>query len=357
MRSVIVLTLLACVSCGGGHGLRITAVSGDAAAATMLFADGDRLIFDGKTVARVAYNGRARWQIDAPGWLVSSPDSEELWFIDTDAHRSTTVVRVAAMTGAVLSQSGATSSIGHWVSSRSALYRVDSYTVDRVDPRTGSPLWSVHGAFVEHEPQAAPNALWIRCGGGVCGFAAVNGAPIATLPAANWPMLTPDGTTLVLQARDAALAYDSTTGALQWSAPVPTGSIVAKTAVSDRWVAILSSDADHVDRLQVVTRATGAPVWSIIGTRGHYLEYIAAGGNLVAWYDDRDSSIRVAHMPDGATARVMQLHEGFVFSIDASGVAPAIPDHAPSILDNVVRVTRFDNVFAFRVRNPDGSEP
>jgi len=241
---------------------------------------------------------------------------------------------------------------GGWFERGDALYHVDSYEVSRVDPATGNDVWSVKGGFVEYDAQAGPVALWVRCDGGVCGFAADSGAVVATLPHANWPMLTPDGTTLVLQASDGATVYDAATGKLKWTAPAATADTkVNKTAVSDRWLAVLSSGgADDVpDHVQVFAIGGGKPVWSVSSAKGKYLEYIAAGGDLVVWYDSGSSAIHAVRLPDGARAKVYQLHEKFVLSTDASGTAPAVPDGAPEVDGDQVLVKDFGNVHGFRV--------
>jgi len=243
-------------------------------------------------------------------------------------------------------------SYGSWLRRDGALYHVDSYEVARVDPVTGNDVWSVKGEFSQYDAQAGPATVWVPCDRGVCGLAAATGAPVATLPHANWPMLTPDGTTLVLQAPDGAGVYDAATGTLKWKAPPATANTrVNKTAVSDKWLAVLSSGRtdDDPDHVQVFAIDGGKPVWSVSSATGKYLEYVAAGGDLVVWYDSGDAGIHAVRLPDGARAKVFQLRETFVLSTDASGMAPAVPDEAPRVEGDRVMVKTFDKVHAFRV--------
>jgi outer membrane protein assembly factor BamB len=344
------------VACGagsvGGKRLQVEAVPAARAEPPIDGWNGDRLVSaaEGAELTRVAPDGAVRWRVAASGWVVRR-SRDEVWTLGDNGHHQPVITRIDGASGKVLSTALGTDTIGSWVVRDGALYHADSYAVARVDPATGQDVWRVRGDFVEYDAQAAPSAFWVRCKAGVCGFRADSGAPIATLPPASWPMLTPDGGALVLQSEHAADIYDAATGQRSWSAAVPAGERVNKTAVTDRWVAVLSDEQEgEVDHLRVFARGGGDAVWSVASKPGKYLEYIAAGGDLVVWYDSGNAAIHAVRLPDGARARVFQLHETFVMSTDATGTAPAVPDHAPEVIGgDIVVVTHFDQPEVFLV--------
>lgn len=354
MRWILLLGLAACGSVGapGKSRLRVERLGPEPLPLLML--GEDRLVLDGEagTLARVGDGGVVRWKREIPGSMVQvKAPGDELWFLAREDIWRTEIVRIDAARGLELGRAPTPRSLGSWLQRGAALYNVDSYAVARVDPATGNHLWEVKGDFVEFHAQPAPSALWVRCKGGVCGFAADSGALIATLPDASWPMLTPDGGTLVLQGEHAAGVYDAATGALRWSASEAPGARLAKTAVTERWLAVLSSgsDDDDPDHVQVFAIGGGAPVWSVSSAKGAYLEYVAAGGDLVVWYDSKDAAIHAVRLPDGARAKVYQLHETFVMATEATGMAPAVPDSAPEVEGDRVLVKDFGKVHGFRV--------
>lgn len=353
MRRWILLLGLAVCGCAGAGKSRLRVEQLGPQPSILLMLGGDRLVFDAEagTLARVGDGDVVRWTREMPGAMVQvAAPGDELWFLARSDDWRTEIVRIDPAHGLELGRAPVQRTLGRWLQRGPALYYVDSFAVARVDPATGNYLWEVKGSFSEYDAQAAPSALWVPCAGGMCGFAADSGAPIATLPRANWPMLTPDGATLVLQGEHAAGLYDAATGALRWSAPEAPGASLSKTAVSERWLAVLSNGSDDdPDHLQVFAIGGGAPVWSVSSARGAYFEYIAAGGDLVVWYHSKDTAIHAVRLPDGARARVLELHESFVWSTDAQGWGPAVPDGPPAVEGDRVLVTDFGKVYGFRV--------
>ncbi len=357
--------MAACAGAGGGGAgaagaLRVSVVWGAEAPPAIGVVDGDLIVAEPTGIARVTPPGRAaRWTTgaDARGqWLLPAHGGGEAFVVTApDASYHVSLLRVDLRDGSIKARASIEANTGTWVRGGDALFVADSYQLRRVDVATGAVTWSVSGGFNPYQVLAGPDRVWIGCTQGLCAYAAATGAAAGTLAGEPFAIATPDGRTILSPTGDAIVATDAATQRTVWSAPAPPGEMTSKVAASDRWVAVLSvarGTANNVHAVTVYARADGRRVWSYRSAPDKYLEYLAAGGDLVAYYDSGDTAIHAVHLPDAKVGLVDQQHEAFVMSTDATGVAPAVPDHAPEIAGDYVMVTSFDRTITYRVLAP-----
>jgi len=305
-------------------------------------------------VERVTPTGELRWRSPVRGqWLVDDARPDAIVVGPHDEHYRQPVVRIDLRDGRVLSRASVEWRLGLWYRRGEALYTVKDDQAERIDPVTGAVRWRVDGELSERDVLVGPDAIWLGCPHAVCGLAAADGARVGTTPGSIWMQLTPDGGATVVDRGSQVSLYDTRTGRRRWTSPARPGETVSRIAASDRWIAVLTQSvgparSDHT--LVVYRRADGAKVWSHASRPGKYLQYIAAGGDLVAYFDSGDAAVHAVHLPDGADVALLELHEGFIISPDASGSVPAVPDGPPAIYGDYVVVTRFRRDFVYRVR-------
>jgi len=344
-------SMLAAASCSslGGRRLHVERVWEDAKNASgpshapLDVIDGDLLLLGADGLKRIdPRTGTARWRTvltgiylpaDAPGGdvLVVEIGDDGTAFSTHDT--ATSVARVRVADGAITGRSPVALDENHglaFLRRDDSLYALDDGLAARLDD--GKPRWSIKDAQEFHQ-LTTRDALWVYCSEGLCGHAFEDGRRIGALHVPpGWAAGHRNGD-LVVTIGNKLTAHDAATLATRWQHAHP-GFVFGKVVASERWIAAIAQEegvVDGVHELTVHRASDGAVVWRRATKRGRYLEYLAADGDLVAFFDSGDSSIHAVHLPDGAEAVVEKMSGRFVLSTDASGMAPAVPDQAPMI--------------------------
>jgi hypothetical protein len=114
-----------------------------------------------------------------------------------------------------------------------------------------------------------------------------------------------------------------------WTYKGQPNTVIGSVATTDRWIAVLvvSKTSGGGPTVTVLRRSDGKAVWSHGSKRDHFLGYGAAGGDLVAYYDSKDTSLHAVHVPDGKTGAVYRFDSGLAIGTERVGIAPAVPEN------------------------------
>jgi hypothetical protein len=125
-----------------------------------------------------------------------------------------------------------------------------------------------------------------------------------------------------------------------WTYKGQPNTVISSIATSDRWIAVLvvSKTSGGGQTVRILQGADGKPVWSHRSKTDHFLGYVAAGGDLVAYYDSKDTSLHAVHLPDGKTAAVYRFESGLAIGTERVGIAPAVPEKPPLIDGDIMIV-------------------
>lgn len=354
MRSYRWVGLLALgIGCRAEHGLVVERIGSDAVQ-PFAIVGGDVLVDTGSYIERLRPDGVVRWRSNARGnWAI--PRSGELSaFVEavSDNVSRTSLLEVNMETGVSKAHcSIRPRGVGAWHRVGEALVVAnDIGSVERIDPSTCQEMWwdPGDGNPVDHSTR---DEFWVAGARKVRALAIADGAK-REMNAGTWVSITPDGRTLVTDFDPTVAAFDTQTLRRTWTYAGRPHTAIAAIAASDRWIAVASKEYVTNSRvtLTVIRRSDGTPVWSHRSSRDHFLGYIAAGGDLVAYYDSEDASLHAVHLPNGKTGIVQKFESGVFLSTERAGIAPAVPEKAPRIDGDIMIVYDTPTARAYRVR-------
>lgn len=341
------------IGCRAEHGIVVQRIGSDAVQ-PFAIVGGDVLVDTGSHIERLRPDGVVRWRSDARGnWAIphrgmgsafvegvsDSVDHAPLFDVDLDTGVSRTRCTIDPSIFAERYRFG-----------DALVVAQGSGSIERIDPDTCDYVWSKYsdGRPVDHSTR---DEFWVAGARKVRALAIADGAK-REMDAGTWVSITPDGRTLVTDFDPTVAAFDTQTLRRTWTYAGRPHTAIAAIAASDRWIAVASKEYVTNSRvtLTVIRRSDGTPVWSHRSSRDHFLGYIAAGGDLVAYYDSEDASLHAVHLPDGKTGIVQKFESGVFLSTERAGIAPAVPEKAPRIDGDIMIVYDTPTARAYRVR-------
>lgn len=338
---------------------------------------GDVLAVHHGLVERLGPDGQLRWRTAATGtWAVPRGSGPAFVATKMEQKQKTSLLEVDMTTGIVTPRGNLDGSQWNdWYRVGDALIGMDSSELNRVDPATQTILWSKYVDGFGTKIMPGGDRIWVGNQRTTRGYSIADGS-FRELAVGYESSLTPDGLTLVTDFGDNVVAFDTHSLQRTWTrpGPPPVGTGVKALAASDRWVlALFSSMVTRMDTLIAYRRSDGELVWWHSISKRHaeeerswislesrkeltgedlyqeYFGYIAAGGDLIAYYDSRDSAIHAVHLPDGKTAVVHKFISRMVLSPERSGISSALPHKASVIDGDIILVNDFGDITAYRV--------
>lgn len=348
------LALLAVgIGCRADSGLRVERIGTDDDR-PFAIVGGDVLLDNGHQIERVGPGGTVRWRSEARGkWAIPRGGTRSAFVVGVSENVSKApLLDVDLATGVprrrCVIRPGA---YAQWYRFDDVLMLADLGSLERIDINTCDYVWSKIDAGT---PVDLPTSdeFWVHRTYKVSAFAIADGSK-REMDAGTWVSITPDGRTLVTDFGASVAAFDTKSLRRTWTYPGRPDTAISSVAASDRWIAVESIEANVANSRVTVTvlrRSDGKPVWSHRSSRGQFLGYVAAGGDLIAYYDSEDTSLHAVHLPDGKTGIVQKFERGFFISTERSGIAPAVPDKAPRIDGDLMIVYDTPTTRAYRVR-------
>lgn len=312
------------------------------------------LVDTGTQIERVGPDGTVRWRSDARGnWAVPLIGSRSAFVEgDSDSVDHAPLFDVNLDTGVQRMRCTINPSIfaERYRFGEALIIAQGNGAIERIDPDTCEDVWRKYGDGRPMDHFTA-DEFWVYGARKVRAFAIADGAT-REMDSGTWVSITPDGRTLVTDFGPTVAAFDTTSLQRTWTYPGRPNTGIAAIAASDRWVAVESMENVTNSRVTVTVlrRSDGKPVWSHRSSKGQFLGYIAAGGDLIAYYDSEDTSLHAVHLPEGKTGIVQKFERGVFLSTEGAGIAPAVPDKAPKIDGDIMIVYDTPTHRAYRVR-------
>lgn len=337
--------------CRPDPALRVERI-GNYAVTPFAIVQGDVLADDGSAVQRLGPDGTVKWRSNARGeWAIPRGGVGSAFVVaESDSVDKAPLLEVDLATGmSRLRSTVRPASYGKWYLVGDVLMLAEAGMIERINPDTGTELWMEGAGEGVPLTMVAEHELW---GGGaykLLGYSVVDGAK-REMNGGTWASITPDGRTLVTEFGSDIAAFDMRSLQRTWTHVGDRHTVIASIAASDRWIAVQSQEQSGSRHMVTVyQRSDGKPVWSHRSAKGKFLGYIAAGGDLIAYYDSSDSSLHAVHMPDGKSAVVYRYEGGMYISTERAGIAPAVPDEPPMIDGDIMIVSDDPIKRAYRV--------
>ena len=248
-----------------------------------------------------------------------------------------------------------------WYRRGPVLLALATNTARRIDPANGAVMWSTDmDAMDEFHPTLRARSMAIPCKNAsrtLCSLSLddgkllgrVDGVVQAATPRNDGPLYTLAATAVSAWSRD---------DVPDWSSALPAGHVGKGVVASQRWVLVLSESGapPHPDYLLRALRAAdGQVAWERHSAPEGYLGYLAADGELAAYYTSHDATLWVRDLSTGEEVPAHRFTGHFVISPDATGNSPPIPSGDPFLFGSYLLVPDFDLWCAMRVR--PGSKP
>lgn len=339
------------MGCRSKQGLRVERI-GTYAIEPFAVVAGDVLASDSSQVLRLAPDGTVKWRSSTKGaWAIPRGSTGSAFVVaQSDNVDKAQLLEVELATGVSRPRSTVRPRIyDKWYRVGDALFVVYAGMIERIDPDTGQELWtkSADGAPIG---MSANDEFWIKGPFRLRGYSLVDESK-REITSGTWASMTPDGATLVTDFGADVIAVDTRSLERTWAHSGESNMAIIAIAASDHWIAVASQEKKQKARITVTVyrRSDGKQVWSDRSDKDEFFGYIAAGGDLVAYYDSSDAALHAVHMPDGKSAVVHQFAGGLSVSTERVGMAPAVPDGPPKIDGEIIIVNDDPVKRAYRV--------
>ncbi|MEJ7730095.1 MAG: PQQ-binding-like beta-propeller repeat protein [Polyangiaceae bacterium] len=302
--------------------------------------------------------GRTAWALsDARQVMLGETPDEPVWVVMAETGAiGTELVEIDGRTGHTLRSTHVESRSARWHRRGAVLLALESTHAARVDPDTGRVIWSTRPdePIDEFRPILRDRSVEVPCGSehrALCSFALADGRLITRRPevvSASAPR--PAGPLYVLGPSSVS-AWTGDDHPV-WSSALPAGYQGTRLVASERWVVVLAATDARPNPeylLRALAAADGRVAWERHNEPGGYLAFIAADGDLAAYFTSVGATLRVRDLGRGREVPVRQFSGRLVISPDATGTSPAVPGGDPFVFGRYVVVPDFDQWCAARV--------